>query len=264
MYAHFFVGLVLVAHAASAFSFRPRPGRPAVYAAVIVALLALPSAAFAMRRQEGPTFIPPLSRDVFASTVHSLAGGRWVIALVAFVGAVLLAARAERWKGVLVVGWLALPLVAAAAVSTRHPMFLDRYLIVVVPAVSLCAAYLLSQAPGWWGAVAVAAVCLWALGPVVQWYRAPFPEDWRSAAAYVDTNRANGDHLLVTSDFLALVAGYYLTSRPDTDRLRGSVTWVIAFGGGRDTVEREIRSRGFRVAEERAFPGVFVAKAVKG
>ena len=53
VYTHFFVGLVLVAHAAAAFAFRPRPGRPAVYAGVIVVLLSLPAAAFAIDTSAG-------------------------------------------------------------------------------------------------------------------------------------------------------------------------------------------------------------------
>jgi len=37
----------------------------------------------------------------------------------------------------------------------------------------------------------------------------------------------------------------------------------VAYRPHRDPVEREIRSSGFRIAEERTFPGVFVAKAVR-
>ena len=73
-----------------------------------------------------------------------------------------------------------------------------RYLIGVVPAASLCGAYLLTRIPRWWGAAAVVAACVWAVGPVADWYRSPFSEDWRAAGAYVDTNRAKGDHLTVT------------------------------------------------------------------
>ena len=154
----------------------------------------------------------------------------------------------------LLIGWLVVPLATAAALSIGHPVFLDRYLISVVPAASLCAAYLLTRAPGWWGVAAVVAACAWALGPVADWYRSPFSEDWRAAGAYVDTRRAEGEHLAVTTDWLALVAGYYMKSRPDSRAVRGDVTWVVTASVVRDEVEQTIRSRGYRIAVEQAFP----------
>ena len=166
-------------------------------------LLALPAAAFAIDTPAARGWIPPLTVDVFTATLHSLAGGRWAIAAAAVAGAALVAARADRWKAVLLISWLVVPLATAAALSIGHPAFVDRYLIGVVPAASLCAAYLLTRVPRWWGAAAVVAACAWALGPVADWYRSPFSEDWRAAAAYVDTSRAEGDHLTVTTDWLA-------------------------------------------------------------
>jgi hypothetical protein len=163
---------------------------------------------------------------------------------------------------VLLISWLIVPLATAAALSIGHPVFVGRYLISVVPAVSLCAAYLLTRAPKWWGAAAVVAASAWALGPVADWYRSPFLEDWRAAAAYIDTSRAEGDHLTVAHDFLAPVAGYYMKSRPDSRSVRGDVTWVVTSSIGKDRLEQEIRSRGYVIAVEKAFPGVFVLKAV--
>jgi hypothetical protein len=58
------------------------------------------------------------------------------------------------------------------------------------------------------------------------------------------------------------VAGYYLKSRPDSRALRGDVTWVVTPSGAREEVEHQIRSRGYRIAAKKAFPGVFVLKAV--
>ena len=255
VYTHFFLGLVLVAHAVAACTFRPRPGRPAVYAGVVVVLLALPAAAFAISAPAVRGWIPPLTVDVFAATLHSLAGGRWAVAAAAVAGAALAAASADRWKAVLLISWIAVPLATAAALSVGHPSFLDRYLIGIVPAASLCAAYLLTRAPGWWGVLAVVAACAWALGPVADWYRSPFSEDWRAAAAYVDTRRAEGEHLTVTTDWLALVASYYMKSPPDSRVVRGETTWVVTASVVGDAVEQQIRSRGYLIAEKKAFPG---------
>jgi len=264
VYTHFFVGLVLLAHAAAALTFKPRPGRPAIYAGAIVVLLALPATAFAMTTQTQRGWIPPLTGDVLKDTVHSLAGGRWAIAAVALAGAGLVAMRADRWKAVLVIGWLGLPLATATALSLGdHAAFIGRYLISVVPAVSLCAAYLLTRAPAWWGAALVLAACLWSLGPVAALYRSQTFEDWRAAAAYVDTRRADGEHLAVTTDFLALVTGYYLRSDPDSRAVRGDVTWFMAAAVERRAVEHQIRGRGYIIAQRKAFPGVLVLKAVR-
>lgn len=263
IYTHFFVGLVLLAHAAAAWTFKPRPGRPAVYAGFIIVLLALPAAAFAIDMSANQGFIPRLSLDGITATLHSLAGGRWAIAAAAVAGAALAAARLERWKAMLLVCWLLVPIATTAALSIAHPSFIDRYLIEVVPAASLCVAYLLTRIPRWSGAAAVGAACALALGPVVDWYRSPPYEDWRGAAAYVDTSRAHGDHLFVTTDWLTLVAGYYLKSRPDSSAIRGDVTWVVTIPADRDRVERDIQSLGYEIRVEKAFPGVVVVKAVR-
>ena len=263
VYTHFFVGLVLVAHAAAAFAFRPRPGRPAIYAGFTVVLLALPAAAFAIDMSPARGFIPPLTLDGFTAELHLLAGGRWAIAAAAVAGAVLAAARVDRWKALLLLGWLVVPLAATAALSIGHPSFIARYLICVVPAASLCGAYLLTRIPRWWGAAAVVATCAWALGPVADWYRSPFSEDWRAAAAYVDTSRAESDHLTVTTDWLTLVSGYYMKSRPDSRAIRGDVTWVVTIPADRDRVEQDIRSRGYDIRVKKDFPGVVVLKAVR-
>ena len=263
VYTHFFVGLVLVAHAAAALTFRPRPGRPAVYAGFIVVLLALPAAAFAIDMSTARGFIPPLTLDGFTAELHLLAGGRWAVAAAAVAGAVLVAARVDRWKAVLLIGWLVVPIATTAALSISHPSFIARYLIGVVPAASLCGAYLLTRTPRWWSAAAVVATCAWALGPVADWYRSPFSEDWRAAAAYVDTRRAESDHLTVTSDWLTLVSGYYMKSQPDSRTIRGDVTWVVTIPVERYRVDQEIRSRGYVIAVEKGFPSVVILKAVR-
>ena len=243
VYTHFFVGLVLVAHAAAVVTFRRRPGRPAVYAGFIVVLLALPAAAFAIDTSAAQGFIPPLTLDSVTATLHSLAGERWAIAAAAGAGAALAAARMERWKAVLLIGWLVVPVATTAALSIGHPSFIARFLIVVVPAASLCAAYLLTRLPRWWGGAAVVVMCAWALGPVANWYRAPPLEDWRAAAAYVDRSRADGEHLFITTDWLMLAAGYYLKSRPDSRAIRGDVSWVVTISTSDSSVMRAAMCR---------------------
>ena len=263
IYTHFLVGLVLVAHAAAALTFRPRPGRPAAYAGFIVVLLALPAAAFAIDMSANQGFIAPLTLGGVTATLHSLAGDRWAIAAAAVAGAALAAAMLGRWKAALLISWLLVPVATTAALSIGHPSFIARYLIGAVPAASLCGAYLLTRIPGWWGAAAVVAACAWALGPVADWYRSPPLEDWRAAANYVDTRRAAGDHLIVTTDWLTLVAEYYLKSRPDSLSIRGDATWVVTIPADRSRVEEDIRSRGYDIRVEKDFPGVVVLKAVR-
>jgi len=263
IYTHFFVGLVLVAHAAAAFTFRRRPGRPAVYAGFVVVLLALPAAAFAIEMSAAQGFVPPLTLDGVTGTLHALAGGRWAIAAAAVAGAAMAAARLDRWKAVLLIGWLLVPVAITAAVSIGHPSFIARFLIVVVPAASLCAAYLLTRIPRWWGGAAVVAMCAWALGPVANWYQAPPYEDWRAAADYVDRSRADGEHLVITTNWLTLVAGYYLKSRPDSRAIRGDVSWVVTIPADRERIEKGIRSRGYEITIKRSFRGVVVLKAVR-
>ena len=92
---------------------------------------------------------------------------------------------------------------------------------------------------------------------------APSEEDWRAAAAYVDTSRAESDHLTVTTDWLTLVSGYYMKSRPDSRAIRGAVTWVVTIPADRYRVEQDIRARGYDIRVKKHFPGVVVLKAVR-
>lgn len=126
--------------------------------------------------------------------------------------------------------------VPGALSLSGHPAFYDRYLIGAVPAMCLCAAYLLTRPSARWGGVTVAIACVWSLGPVADWYQSRTWEDWRAAAAYVDASRARGDHVAVSSEFVALAAGYYLESPPDGRVIRGGVMWVVTPSGARERV----------------------------
>jgi mannosyltransferase len=270
VYAHFFVALVVVAHLL-ALGFAPRAGvgRRAAAATAIAWLLMLPALEFAVNGDFGQIgWIPPLSGDGVTGALRALTGQSVVLLLLTLVGLVLLVVRAcrdrsGRWQAVLVASWLVVPIAVCAGLSVFKPLFVDRYLIVVVPAASLCAAYVIARVGQWRGIAVLAVAVAWGSGAVLDWYRSPFQEDWRAASAYVDANRQPGEHLLVLPREHVLVAGYYLSSRPGTHRPTGRVTWVVAGSDGRERAEHALSSAGYTIETRRAFPGVTVLRGVR-
>ncbi len=103
--------------------------------------------------------------------------------------------QALRRNETVVVVWAVFFPVASFVVSQRHPIFGDRYLIVVVPGVCLLIALLLSAIRGPLYVPTVALVVGLLLAPVFT--REPLFSDYRGAAALLSETREPGDPLVV-------------------------------------------------------------------
>jgi mannosyltransferase len=117
--------------------------------------------------------------------------------------------------------WIALPVAGLYAISTRVPMFVDRYLIWIGPAVYLLMARGLAQVRQ--RSRIAAGVCLAAFMALSGWgvwqqSHMPIKSDFRAAAAYVREHRQPDEVLLFHISYVrATFEYYYGDSSPTAD-----------------------------------------------
>ena len=268
VYAHFFVALVVIAHYPALLAIgRTSAVKRWAAGAGIGLLLAAPALDFALNHDVGQTgWVPPLSWRLVEETLDSLAGGNDVLLALALGGVLLLAWRVfrhvgEAWRHVLVASWVTVPLVIALVMSYFKPLYADRYLIVVLPALAMSAAALVTAGGRAPAIVAVTAILGFSLNGVRDWYEGPIEQDWRAAARLVEERAAPGDRILIHPDWMAPVAAYYLTAEPDTGDLGPRTTWVVSYFDRRGEIE-ELVADEWRIVERIDFPGVDVYRIV--
>jgi hypothetical protein len=108
--------------------------------------------------------------------------------------------------------WLSVPLLGLYAVSTRVPLFVDRYLIWIGPALYLLMARGYEQLRRRWALLA--AVCLIAFLGLNGWAlweqsATPIKSDFRAAAAYVRQHRQPGEPVLFHLSYVRETFEYY-------------------------------------------------------
>lgn len=229
IYTQFFALLVIVAHLVWVALLRPIPRRVVAAAGVALAVLVVPLAWYLATYQGDPLVWLAGSSDNILVAARGLTGGRG-INVVAYTVAVLAGLWAltrlgkrvglgalrtpKMWPSVLPLVWLIVPVAITLVVSlTVKPLLEARFLLVVVPALVLVAAYGLCHLP--WrpiAAVLAAALLVVSLDGLRIWYRGPMLENWR-AAVPVAIQRAGPDGSLVLDPHLALFAVRYY--RPD-------------------------------------------------
>jgi mannosyltransferase len=208
VYAQFFAVWVLIAQAlALAAVRRGSIGRRWKGSFGMILILCIPAAGQILRFRHGTIdWIPQPTLSRFGGTLDLLAGGSWLLLLLALAAttyACLHAIRSgrNRWQTGFVLTWLFVPVVFVFVLSYVTPLLVARYLIVVVPALSLATGSgLCALASGRRLRVAAAAgvVGLLALSGVQlhRWYTLPQKEDWRDATQYVLREQRAGDRIL--------------------------------------------------------------------
>jgi mannosyltransferase len=217
LYVHFFAALVLAAHLMSllvallispSIQRRPIPVLKVAAAYGLIAAVALPILIFVFVGDRGQiSWIPEISRSSIVAVFQSLSGNNGMPLLVAyFLGCVVAFGSGIRMmrsgnglplSHIFVPTWLALPVGVSLAVSLFKPLFLDRYLIVVLPALVLTVGFGISRLPTpGVRAIALVAVLTLAGQGLIGWYRDYQKEDWRDAAAYVLHESEPGDAVI--------------------------------------------------------------------
>lgn len=242
LYAHLFAGLVLLAHVISLSIRRPWvPIRKVATAYGLVAAAGLPLLLFIFTGDRGQiSWIPELSLSSIGAAFETLSGDNgWPLLLAYFVAclsALLPAVDAWRshtalaWTHSFVLCWLSIPVVISLAVSLVKPVFLDRYLIVALPALVLTAAFGISRLRWWWVRLAALVLMLSLAGQgLLAWYTQYEKEDWRAAAAYVLDESQPGDAVIFYRPRARNPFAYYLERLPadaeNLDPMYPSVGW---------------------------------------
>jgi mannosyltransferase len=141
LYVHFFVALVVAAHGLWVLASRQVPPLlGALAAAIPIAVAAAPIPLIILQFPAEQEWIPPLSLDQVATHLAALAGGPWL--LLALGGSVALAfiLRGSDPLVWLLGGCVLVTVLGAMAISVIKPMFVGRYLIIILPHVAILAA----------------------------------------------------------------------------------------------------------------------------
>lgn len=204
VYAQYMAVFVLLVQLVSLLAVRRRAAftREWTLVALAVIVLCAPEVLFAARAGSSP--ISWLSPPTLGSLVHlpgDEAGSNLIaLLLILLAGYGLLRGLAvrERFGVGFVALWLLLPPIIDFVVSRLvQPLFLDYYLIIVLPAFMLLAAAGLIRLPGVPIRVAVLAVLIILAGiKVAAWYRQPSVEGFRDATAYIVGHQSPGDRII--------------------------------------------------------------------
>jgi mannosyltransferase len=210
VYVHPLSATLLVAHALVTLTTVAPPMRwrlLALYAPVLIA--ALPMVRFLVLNHSRVAWIPPVTPDGVARATLALSGGiALALGLAVVIAAGLWRARSSAWSTLrLPLLWIVLVPGGVLAVSVAiQPLWVDRYLIGVLPALFIIAAWAIKSLPHRW-AIAGMLVALSLVG-VNTWYDAA-KDDWRAAAAYVATRAQPSDAVLVWPAHNRMPFGYY-------------------------------------------------------
>jgi mannosyltransferase len=280
VYAHYFAGLVVLAHLVTLLAVRRRGALTREWAATGTALFALcvPAAVFAARAGRGGiSWIPqPRLQDLVDLPMQLTGGSRllgWaLLALAAYAVARAVGDR-TRWRTGIVAVWLVLPVVVAFSFSFVQPVFRPYYLLVVLPALMLLAGAGLARLPGRiLGVAALGALAFVSADRLSAWYSAPSEEDFRAATSYVLKTARAGDRLAAYPGFALRPIRYYegraavpgppVVEAPQTPA-SGRLWLVMRESNTPPKTERELTAGVARarppVAGVRRFSGVLVA-----
>jgi hypothetical protein len=264
VYAHFFAALVIVAQAASV-PFLRRAGRPvrqlATSGAVIVLLLVPGVILAATGPSDQLSWLPRPGIEATLGQPMHLAGGP-ALALI-FLALLVAAAAAgwrtwrargpssESWHVSVILSWVLVPYLISLTYSVLvAPAYLDRFLLVSLPALSLAVALGLRQLRRPLAAVAMVVVVVVSLVKVVDWYREQPRQDWRGVAEYVLERSTAADGVVVCGDRRSFE--YYVLQHDRSNApmpLRPSDPWQVGYHSLSADVSRPFPPRVWLVSE---------------
>jgi mannosyltransferase len=226
IYIHPLSAWLLVAHALATLLFAPREWRLRLLALYVpVAIAAIPMIRFLAINRSKAYWIPPVTPYGF---VHSLSQLMGAASLAVALTLVVLAGLAVAWRrelrppGVALPGlslpglWLPL-LVGGFTVGgillmsfTVQPLFVERYLIGVLPVVFIVVARMIKALP--WPRVILAGLLAISMASTASWYLTGVKDDWRGAVAYVQSQARPTDGVIFWPNFYRMPFVYYGTA----------------------------------------------------
>lgn len=210
VYVHFFAGLVVVAQMVGAVVAR-LPWRRVVPAWAAIVMASAPVLVFlaAVDTDDVDTVARPTLSSAL-DVVATMAGGTALFVVLMGLGALAVGGRRRPAGTRLLALWVVLPIVATFVFSvTVKPMFLDRFLIVVLPALALLAGSGLARLPSIPQAVALTVVAALSVSGLIDWYGGEKQKDWRSASAFVLDSYQPGDAISFVRPHVRTAFDYY-------------------------------------------------------
>jgi mannosyltransferase len=243
VYAHYFAVYVLLMQLLTLFAVKRGAAltRQWLTLAAAVGVLCAPELVFAAR--SGTTGTSWIDAPGLSNLVHlpaTLGGGNILskaLIIVACYGVLYGLADRGRWRAGFVAAWCVGPVLLDYAESIlAHPLFIDYYLIVVLPAFLLLAAAGLAKLPGRATGMAVVGVLVVLSGMgISDWYNQPGAENYRTATRYIVRHRGPDDGIIYYPRFVATGTAYY-EARAGADGPR-----VIGFQFGQSPAVRQPR-----------------------
>jgi hypothetical protein len=220
-YVHYFVALVVAAHGLWLVATRQVPSWRGVAAAgVPILIAAAPIPLTIAEFGSAQKWIPPLTAALMGTVFTELAGGLPVLLALTALGVVAVVLRPRDVNLWLVVACILIPIVLAAAISVFKPLFVGRYLIVVLPLVAVLAACGIVALPSRLlratTALALAGLLLVALPSA---YADLYQQHWRAAGQWMATQTQASDRMIVGNAGRSI--SYYL-KRAGTPVLPGT------------------------------------------
>jgi hypothetical protein len=235
VYAHLFAAFVIAAHLLSLAMRRDRPRFPRIGGAyLLAAIIVSPLAALVLTTDPlRRAFVPRPRLGSFEWLFLYLTGGGGIpsrsshlllsvyfvicCAALIFMARTVFARGKQRtnatWSYVLVLSWLAVPVLSTYVLSFVRPILYPRYLIVVLPSLVTIAALGIQSLPHRvMRCVALGALLALSVFQLPPYYGTSIREggDWRSATEYVLRDRHPGDGILFLGIYGRRPFEYYL------------------------------------------------------
>jgi len=185
------------------------------------------------------TWVPPLTLSWLTSVLRSVAGGTQ--ALLAFwlgaigLGTIVAVSRLRQGRVgrnmALAVALGLVPILIEVAISVRRPMLEERYLMVSVPGLAVCAGIGIAAIP--WDKIRWLSVALFvalAVVALIPWYTGEPKEGWREAEQIIAAQFRSGDGIVVYPEYCRLPFDYYIVQDTSLSSRVEPVFPAIAWG----------------------------------
>ncbi|HUP83132.1 MAG TPA: glycosyltransferase family 39 protein [Candidatus Limnocylindria bacterium] len=228
IYIHPLNAWMLVAHGLATLLWAPREWRVRLLALYVpVAIAALPIARYLILNRARADWIPGSTPFVVAHQLSQLLGAA---ALAIALTLVIALGLGRAWRSELPALRLPLLLVALTLGGILlmslliQPLFVDRYLIGVLPMLFIVVARAVAALP--WPRLVFAGLLAVSLVGTGSWLIDGTKDDWRAAGAYVESHVQPGDGVIIWPNYYRLPFAYYATPG---EPLYPSTPWMTLY-----------------------------------
>lgn len=211
IYIHPLNGWMLVAHALVTIVHAPGNWRRRLLALYVPVLIgAIPIMRYLIINRARADWIPPATPQLIADELSQLMGAA---ALAVALALVIAFGLGRVWRTELPVLRLPLLLITMTIGGILvmslfiQPLFVARYLIGVLPLLFIVVARAAAALP--WPRAFMAGLLVLSLASTGSWLINGVKDDWRAAAAYVETNVQPGDGVIIWPNYYRLPFAYY-------------------------------------------------------